>query len=116
MISFEINEYDKAGVLTLEGEMSIDQAEELKAALISALDSTDLVMVDVEKVTVVELPCFELLCSAHRTALNMGKDLEYSAAPPDRFAQAVRDSGYARSKGCSPESQDRCLWLQKQEP
>ncbi len=111
LINFEIDDSEKAGALTLEGGIGIEQAEGLKAALVSALGSVDRVMVDVEKLTAAGLPCFELLCSAHRTALSMGKELELSAPPPDPFTQTVRDSGYGRCKGCTPETHDSCLWL-----
>ncbi len=115
MINFEINESDNAGLLTLEGEIGIEQAEELKSALVSALGSVDRLMVDVERVTAAGLPCLELLCSAHKTALSMNKELQLSDNLPEEFLRAVRDSGYTRHAGCELDEHESCFWLAGEE-
>ena len=110
MISLDINESDKVGVLTLEGEINIEHARDLKSALVSVLGRVDRVMVDLERVTAAGLTCLELLCSAHRTALSMNKELELGPNVSEAFTHAIRDSGYERRQGCEWSSQQSCFW------
>ncbi len=99
------------GTLFLEGELTIHYAGQLKDALLKAVGSFDAIVISLGNVQDVDLSCLQLICSAHRTSAKLKKKLSLAADPPDLFFQAVRDSGYSRTRGCgSFESDENCLW------
>ena len=80
MINFKIEESKNAGVLKLDGELSIEQAAELKTALINSIENSDNVIIDIEDITEIDLSCMQLLCSAHQTLINLNKHLDVIVA------------------------------------
>ena len=97
-------------VLTLNGELTIEHAGELKKVMIDAIENFDRLTVAIGDLTEVDLTCLQLLCSAHRTALKSNKQLTLSSRDSDIFQRLVRDSGYARHDGCFPDPSQQCLW------
>ncbi len=100
----------KEGKLVLDGNLTLERAEELRMLLIKALIDADLVSVDFATVTDIDLSCLQLLCSAHRSAARMSKRLVFSGEWPDVFRQAVNESGFARFSGCRLDRDHSCLW------
>ncbi len=109
-MNFKLEPSGGASVLTLDGELTIEHAGELKKMLIEAMDSAESVDIKLEEVTGVDLSCLQLLCSAHRTALKSRKQLTLSSEESDAFQQMVRDVGYARHDGCALNPGPGCLW------
>jgi len=99
--------------ITRGGDLSILHAAELKEALIKALNSGDHVILKLSECTGVDLSFIQLICSAHRTALKMNKVIELGATLPDIIAQAVKDAGYFRDKGCPLDVGHTCLWIRR---
>jgi anti-anti-sigma factor len=97
-------------VLTLQGELTIEHAGELKKAMIEAIKNSDHVAVAIGDVTEIDLSCLQLLCSAHRTALKSNKQLTLNSKDSDVFQRLVKDAGYARNDGCFPDPSQKCLW------
>jgi anti-anti-sigma factor len=97
-------------VLTLNGELTIEHAGELKKVMIDALKNADHVAVTVGDVKEIDLSCFQLLCSAHRTALKSNKQLTLSSRDSKIFQRMVKDSGYARHDSCALNPSQTCLW------
>ncbi|MGD9505072.1 MAG: STAS domain-containing protein [Syntrophobacteraceae bacterium] len=100
-----------AKVVTLEGDLTIQRANELKECLLEALHSSKQVLVDLAKATSVDLSCLQILCSAHRTALKLGKSLALEEGFSEGFKQAVRDLGYKRNRSCLKDGEACCLWV-----
>lgn len=98
--------------LRLEGEVSVEHAESLKAALLEGLESSQTLEIDCEKVTAMDFYAVQMLCSAHRTSVDRNRLLVFSGAPSQAVSQAIESSGFVRHRGCSlcPQS-IRCLWL-----
>lgn len=111
MFEFQIEDSGKYGELTLEGEICIQRANELKTALIRALDSFDDVVLNIERVTDVDISCLQLLCSAHRTAIGLKKSITCSNEPSQVFNQVLVNSGLNRLNGCFPDQNKNCLWI-----
>ncbi|HKZ16290.1 MAG TPA: STAS domain-containing protein, partial [Geobacteraceae bacterium] len=63
------------GVLTIGGEMGIEFASELKSGFADALEAVTSLELDLTDVTTASLCCLQLLCSAHRAAVQSGKRL-----------------------------------------
>jgi anti-anti-sigma regulatory factor len=99
------------GVVTLDGDVTLPQAEELRRVLIKALVDADEVALDMEKVQNVDLSCLQLLCSAHRSASRFTKKLFFSGSPPKALKDAVEAAGFSRVTGCRLDCDKSCLWV-----
>lgn len=101
----------EAYVLKLKGNLTIERAHELKQALLEALRNNDRIAIDLEGITDVDLSCLQLLCSAHRTSLRLGKQLTLHGEQSEIFKMAVRDAGFPRILGCHEDPERGCLWI-----
>ena len=102
MLTFKVEQPGVVGVLSAEGELTIQHASEMRTALLNALESVGHVRLNFEKVTEIDLSCLQLLCSAHLTSTRTHKQLTlYSCSEP--FKQVVREAGYFYAKNCFPE-------------
>jgi len=99
------------GVVTLDGDVTLQQAEELRRILIKALVDADEVSLDMDKVEKVDLSCLQLLCSAHRSATRFTKKLAFSGRPPQVLREAVETAGFSRVTGCRLDCDKSCLWM-----
>ncbi|MDR3566562.1 MAG: STAS domain-containing protein [Syntrophobacteraceae bacterium] len=96
---FELSGSGDAIILRLEGECTLESAIELQAVLTQGLDKSDKVLVDLEKVSEVDISCLQLLCSALRTSAKMGKQIAIAPNMSDRFARFAKDTGYMYALG-----------------
>lgn len=98
-------------VVTLEGDLTIQRACELKERLLDALRSSSHTLVDLSRATSVDLSCLQVLCSAHRTSLKLGKELNIGDGYSEEFKKAVNDFGYKRNRSCVKDCDAGCLWV-----
>jgi anti-anti-sigma factor len=95
----------------LQGDLSVADAEQLRDLLLEALVVADVVKLDLEAVTSMDLATLQLMGSAHRTATNGGKKLAFSNCRNSVLAQARKSAGFILQQGCRPESKTSCLWV-----
>lgn len=97
--------------LYLEGEMTVNNAETFKENLLLSLKQSNLVEIDFEAVTVVDLSCLQLICSAHRFATESGKDvvIKDNSLPP--LSEARSRAGFDFQKNCGLNPSEECLWM-----
>lgn len=100
-----------AGVLTLEGALTIQRAGDMRDALLRSLSSAEQVSLNLEQVTDLDVAGLQVLCSAYRTAQAMNKGLLLAGGPSEAFKKAVSDSGYSCRAGCSSGPGRRCPWI-----
>jgi ABC-type transporter Mla MlaB component len=100
-------------ILTIEGELTIAHAAELRTILIKSLESADTVQLRLESVKDVDLSCLQLLCAAHRSALISNKNLTLGSRGSEAFRQAVENAGYSRHLGCDLDISESCLWIRR---
>ncbi len=110
-MEYKFIQQGKEGELSLLGSVTIDQANDLKVALLDALSSSDSVMVDLSKADSIDLACMQLLCSAHHTAGTMGKSFSIDANRPDGVVRSVSAAGYMRHTGCKYDAARTCVWI-----
>jgi anti-anti-sigma regulatory factor len=110
-MQLKILEKGKRGKLLIEGILTVDRAEELRKALLDALNKVNHVKFDLEKVTSIDLSCLQLLCSAHRTASLMNKEFSQSGSSSEAFKKTVTSAGLPRSIGCTETMAKGCLWI-----
>ena len=112
-MNFEQETPGNTDILALNGELTIARAVELKAMLTASLKRAENVHIQLEAVTAVDLSCLQLLCSAHRTALDLNKKLTLNCQESEVFMQVAEYSGYLRHKGCMPNTFECCLWIRR---
>lgn len=98
-------------MLHLEGELNIEQSEELKNVLLEAINQPKAVVVNLEKAVEVSLSTLQLLCAAHRSALLRSRNFSLSAQT-EVFRDTMRMTGYRRHQGCKYDRNNSCLWLE----
>ncbi len=108
-MNFEKDASGKQGTLMLIGELTIQCAGELKDSLIKSQEAVESLLLNLEGVEGADIPCLQLLCSAHRTAVRANKRLSFTGAIPLSFRQTVRDAGYAKG-ACRTDGDGSCLW------
>ena len=99
-------------IITLEGDLTLPHAEELKGIFIKALQDSDDVSIAMENVHSVDLSCLQLFCSAHRSAARFKKHLMFHGNPPPILRDASEAAGYDRLRGCKLDCEGSCLWMQ----
>jgi anti-anti-sigma regulatory factor len=99
--------------LVLEGNLTIQQASAVKEELQIALKKGQHIELDMEAVKAADLAFLQLLCSAHRTSVSMGKTLAFKGEIPAALKKSVEDNGYAHPHGCVFDVNKTCLWMMK---
>ena len=99
-----------SSVLKLKGNWTIERAGELKPALLEALNSSENIVIDLEELTDTDLSAVQLLCSAHRASVKLGKQLGIYGRRPEALKRIVRDAGLVRTIGCHKDPCKGCLW------
>ena len=101
--------YDKAtknGTLILEGEVTIQNVEDLKNALVDAINSAKQVTVDVSSTTAVDVAGVQLLCAGHRFSTSCGKKMDLCIGDNKRFADFLEEVGFHLSFICNHDEQE----------
>ena len=108
MLKTRIDKSEGTGSLVLEGELIIDHAEELRQSLVDALDSEGSLNLNIEGVSKVDLFGLQVLCSAHRSALQSSRELALIGKQPEAFRNALQQSSFGCYAGCSADN--ICPW------
>jgi anti-anti-sigma regulatory factor len=99
------------GTIHLEGDLTLPNAAELKRILIKALINADAVMIQFDDVQELDLSCLQLLCSAHRSAVRLKKQIQFKGSLPKILQEMADAAGYLRLKGCQLDSEKSCFWI-----
>jgi ABC-type transporter Mla MlaB component len=110
-MEFAYDQSGDEGMLTLNGKLTIDHAAELRGNLIKTMEKANHLTIRIENVTEVDLSCLQLLCSAHRTAVSLKKNLTLNIPGRGIFPDTVKTAGYSRSCGCALSPDKSCLWV-----
>jgi len=106
-------EANNQGIVRLDGDLTLAQAEELRMFMIKAVINVDEIILDFGNVQDVDLSCLQLCCSVHRSAVRMNKRVGFAGRQPETFNKAVREAGYSRSTGCHLDCFNSCLWVKR---
>jgi len=101
------------GRLVLEGDLTLGGIRQLHEELMSSLKKVKHLDVTIDGARETDLSFLQLLCSAHRTAVKMGKSLSLAEDLPESFLQTMKNNGYSRQGGCSLDVDKSCLWTGK---
>jgi len=108
MSNIKTNKRGDVETLSMEGELTIQHADELRTSLINSLNKANHVRLDLEKVTEADISCLQLLYSAHLESTKTNKSITIDNCS-EPFKQAVIDSGFSYVRGCVLECQDNCF-------
>ena len=98
-------------VLCVSGAMTIQYAGELKNALLHALENYEQIRLDVGKVSAVDLSGLQLICSAHRTSIQLNKQFAFNGAGSEVLKSVGSEAGFPRHVGCSQDKGHTCIWV-----
>ncbi len=110
MLDFKVEQEGEEKRVTISGELNIENASALKDILISSLEKTESVVVNLENLTDVDLSCLQLFCSAYKTADASGKCFTISGNCSLVFKDAIKDARFLQNAGCGLPCEKRCLW------
>lgn len=100
-------------ILNLQGDLTIETVAELREALLTAYGQDQAqVRLNGGALTSIDFFGLQLLCSAHRTAVNRNKLLLWDGGRPQQISEAMRTTGFSRHCGCAlcPTDVD-CMWI-----
>ena len=108
----QMNQADAPGtkIVVVSGEMTIQNAGDLRNALMEAFSEGDGVCLEMGKVTEVDLAGLQLLCAAHRTSITNKKHFSISGIDTEAIKCVIRDAGFPRHTGCAEDVNKTCIW------
>jgi ABC-type transporter Mla MlaB component len=102
-------------VLTVSGALTVKHAKALKAAFLEAVRNATSVEVEVENIDDLDVTFVQLVCSAHRMAADLNKQMTITGLEQERFSQMLGRFGFFRHIGCHESARKSCLWLRCQD-
>ena len=112
-MTIERHDDERATVIRLTGDIGIQHAAQMRTTLLDAFGRGCAVRIDVAGVTDVQVPAFQLLCSAHRTSLQKAIAIALLPGGSEAFLQAVAVAGLPQAVGCPGGSGTTCLWTRE---
>jgi len=99
------------GEIVLSGEHNINQVGELREVLLRTIEVQQCTEVRLREIVEVDAAFLQLLCSAHRSAVESGKELRLQIEASPLFRQQLRDCGFIRHIGCRLDCNGSCIWV-----
>jgi anti-anti-sigma regulatory factor len=96
--------------LVAEGRLTIQDAARLKELLIEAYDSTGSLLVDLAGTESVDLACFQVFCSAHRSFLKSRKSIGITKLLPEEVKRNL-EAVAVDPANCILKSPEQCFWV-----
>lgn len=109
-IDFQVKNSGSLGTMTLGGELTADCVNELRSSLRTALRQVNHVVLNLEKVTTVDISCLNLFCTAHRMAIMWKKSLTLAGSRKEPFKQAAGAADSLRCADCTADRDKGCVW------
>jgi len=94
----------------LSGELNINRVAELRVTLLRAIGAHRLTRVRITGAVDIDAAFLQLLCSAHRSAVQAGRDLRLHVDSSPLFHRQLRDCGFLRHTGCRLDCNGSCIW------
>jgi len=97
--------------LDLSGMLTIHYAGEIRSALMEALSDAGKLTCDLQRVSEIDLAGLQLLCAAHRMALNSGVSFTVCGLDGNAVPAVALEAGFFRHVGCLQDVNKTCLWV-----
>lgn len=99
------------GEIVLSGELTIRRVTEVREKLLVSIERNALTTIRINESAEVDPAFLQLLCSAHRTAVDAGKCLSLDAGSSPLFRRQLEDAGFVRHTGCQLDCSSSCIWV-----
>ena len=103
-------EAGKEGVLSLMGNLTLEEALETKKALLEAIEEVDLLHVDLKGIESIDVSFIQLICAAHRECFLAKKEIYVQGDVPGSIEEFLEKAGYSKQHGCLSGAKASCLW------
>ena len=111
-MEFVLQKSSGGSLLTITGEVTLNQIEEFKQEISAALSQEESLTVDLQRITALDLAGLQVLGAAHYSAVKQNRELKVLGRDRDVYRQAVVDSGFTRHSSCSRREKGHdCLWV-----
>jgi ABC-type transporter Mla MlaB component len=100
-----IEDSDNKRTLNLYDELTIQNADEFKTILKESLETTDILRINTEYVTEIDLSCLQLLYATYKSAVHGGKKVTLDNGSSKVVEDALMQAGYVHHTGSG-----KCLW------
>jgi ABC-type transporter Mla MlaB component len=101
----------KTAHFSLQGELTIANAEALRQNLVAALEECGELALDGSTVSEVDLAAMQLLCALHRAAVARGKTVVLRGIEDGCWPETLALAGFSRHEGCvHATDKTKCLW------
>jgi len=80
-INFTFEQFNNVGIFNLSGELTAEHEDELKLILMRAIHSMDRAVLNLKKVTSIDMRCFSLLRKAYCTSLRLKSPIILTEVP-----------------------------------
>lgn len=96
--------------LAVRGEFTLNEAQEMRDALLTALSGSDRVAIRLDDVVAFDIAALQILCAARRSAASRRKSLTLASPPPESLRAAAVAAGLNNHGGCPLDCGGDCLW------
>ncbi len=97
------------GVLSLEGDMTLTDALEIKDVLLEAIDKVGTLHLEIKQAESVDISFLQLVCAAHRECFLSGKKILLQDNPGGDLKKIISKAGYSKTLGCPKDAKHTCL-------
>ncbi len=104
---------EKTRVIDLGGDLTIGRAGELRQIISDSLKINDQIVLACSEGTDMDLSFLQLVCSAHRTALQSDRLLKLSDTLKAYLLRKAEEAGYFREMICKSDKNHECFWLRR---
>jgi len=105
-----IEDSDNKRTLNLYDELTIQNADEFRTILKESLEAADILIINTEYITEIDLSCLQLLCAAHKSAMHEGKTVTLDYSRSKIVTDTLLQSGYVRHAACA--GNEKCFWAE----
>lgn len=110
-LKISTTETGKEGFLSLEGELTMPHACDIRKVILEAIDKVDSLRLDIHSTRSVDVSFLQLLCAAHRECFFSGKQISLDGGAGTAMESLLEMAGYARRHGCPDvQAKKSCLW------
>jgi ABC-type transporter Mla MlaB component len=110
MLTSELGNTLEGTALKLCGDLTIENAGELKALLMRLNEAPGDLSLDLSEIGAIDTAGLQMLCSAHKSWLVSGKSVTYKGDALDALAAVAKEAGYERKEACTTLAKGQCLW------
>ncbi|MGE5364662.1 MAG: STAS domain-containing protein [Bacteroidota bacterium] len=86
--------YENVSECLMSGDLTISSVTEIKNRLNEAISSYDNVIIAHQSDVVTDISYFQILFSAYKTALNLGKNFRIKYPLPPQMHEVMQESGF----------------------